>query len=284
MPIRARRSDDNEPSINDGGMNEFVIDCDELITLRVERIFSSPGTQSQDATKITARVSVDEPHIYVAYTHLATLSVISEQLQAALAINLPPAADLSKREAPKRAPSDSPELTRPQAEFDVSQITQLAHEAFGLDMLDRSSFKKHRHAATSRSSTQPPRSLACAGLVLPQEVLCISLEIECATGVWLHILDDADGIGLPMFEVAIRSLDATFESKMYEGLETPPHAVASLSLCLSALNFNSVNTRWEPVLEESKVAVQLHLQNSALGVHVTAYEPIELNVSHGGLS
>ena len=64
----------------------------------------------------------------------------------------------------------------------------------------------------------------------------------------------------------------------------PPVAHAALALRLHALAFNSTNSRWEPVLEPSQLAVRLHLAGADLGVHVVAEEPIEINISHALLS
>ena len=176
----------------------------------------------------------------------------------------------------------------------MSQIFELARETF--DVADQPPPTSEASASLSASSTsQGGASCSRSGGTASnarsprdsdESITLTSIEahIDWSGGVWLHLLDDAEGVGLPMFEVALESSEAKLDVAMmlHDGTgEVFPKTTATLAVKLHALSFNSANSRWEPVLESCSARLRLvQAMGGAIELHVTAIDPIELNASH----
>lgn len=206
-------------------------------------------------------ICLDELELKVAYTHLAALSVIGAEVAERLDTARDGKARRGRMDAHRAGGAGPPASA---SGFDYSQISDFVAEA--LDVRSTPGAVK----ASSRAASTTAAAM---------EHTTIKVTVEGGEGIWLHLLDDADGIGLPMFELALDKFELRLDGT-FDATDAAPQLRATLSLTMHALNFNPHNSRWEPVLETTSVRVEASHEDGALDAKVLAHDPIELNVSH----
>ena len=149
-------------------------------------------------------------------------------------------------------------------------------------------------AATRRAASFPrlDRGDSDAESQAPEKPdLVMNLALECEAGPQLRLLDDSQGTLLPLYEMALKRLDARARLVLREpapGSKADPlqNASATLALQLGATHFNVNNGYWEPVIEPWNVTVEWSLKTNeenaskVQAVQVRSAEPLEIDITH----
>ena len=230
---------------------------------------------ASDAERVVTcrvHVSVAQLCLNVKYTQLATLAVLHEELTSHFDGVLPP-----------------PGASLLGALLLPTSLAPAAVRGGG--------------AATSPTTFERASSTADPTLYTRARHASIEMEITCAHDLRLRFVDDADGqIAVPMIDVKLSRLQFCAKLLAPAGSDAPTcwngafdefatprlpmSSTARLEFTMQLSNFNTVSSRWDPMLESCAVSCQVtsgaasRSPGGGVDLRLHVADPIEWNVSY----